>query len=121
MNFRIFLTFFLVITALPAFAGWKEDYRAALNNQNDARALKIVNDAVDRGDAEAEFTLGLLYHSGQGVIQNNEQAYAWMLVGIENGFKQGNGSVEFLGRKMSPLKVENAKKIAAEIKIRGRK
>jgi hypothetical protein len=115
------MTTWLVITSLPAFAGWKEDYRAALNAGNQPRALQVVQDAISRGDAEAEFTLGLLYHAGQSLPRDDEQGYAWMLVGVENGFKRGEAAAAQVEKQLSTGQRDRAKGIANGIRARRHK
>jgi TPR repeat protein len=110
------LIFWLLASALPAFAGWKEDYRAALNAGNQQRALLAVEGATLRGDAEAEFTMGLLYHAGQLVPQDDEKGYAWMLAGVEHGFIRGKSSAEGLEKRLSAEQRERGRAMANRIR-----
>jgi TPR repeat protein len=107
----------LVATPLSAVAGWKGDYRAALSSNNHSRALDIVQSAVSRGDAEAEFTLGLLYHAGQGVPHDDERALAWMRVGVEGGFRAGQSSAAHLEERLSPGQRQRAHQLAESIRV----
>jgi TPR repeat protein len=43
-------------------------------------AAKWYRLAADQGDAEAQCNLGILYHEGQGVAQNNILAVKWLLL-----------------------------------------
>jgi len=110
------ITVVLLASTLPALAGWQEDYRSARNAGNQRRALQVVEDASRRGDVEAEFTMGLIYHAGQLVRRDDEKGYAWMLVAIEHGFQQGRSSAAHLEKKLSQGQRDRAKGIAADIR-----
>jgi TPR repeat protein len=59
-----------------------------------AQDLNEVRKMAEQGDAEAQFTLGQMYDSGDGVAQNYKQAAAWYRKAAE----QGNDSAQnFLG------------------------
>jgi TPR repeat protein len=115
MTMLAMITLWLLTTTLPAFAGWKEDYRAALNAGNRSRALLIVQDAAARTDAEAEYTLGQLYYTGMLVPRDAEQGYAWMLVGTENGYHLGHDSVMRVEKQLSSGQRERGKGLAKDI------
>jgi len=110
------ITIWLLTSALPAVAGWKEDYRAALGAGNQQRALQAVKSATVRGDAEAEFTMGLLYHAGKLVPRDDEKGYAWMLAGVAHGFHRGKSSAESLGKRLSAGQRDRGKEFANRIR-----
>lgn len=108
----VFMACALLLNTSVAVADWRENYRQALSNGNHDRALRIVQSEVDRNDPEAEFTLGLLYHAGQGVVRDDEQAHAWMSIAIEHGFRRGETSRKFVEEKLAPGQLDRAKKLA---------
>lgn len=50
-----------------------------------ARAVVLLRPAAVRGNAEAQYYLGLLYSSGQGVTTDPVEALTWMQAAAENG------------------------------------
>ncbi|MGH1356944.1 MAG: tetratricopeptide repeat protein [Thalassovita sp.] len=51
--------------------------------RDEARAAKLFNAAATRGDAEAQYYLGLLYLKGTGIAENADQAFNWLLASAE--------------------------------------
>jgi len=49
------------------------------------RAAALLNRAAARGDAEAQYYLGLLARSGQGMAPDPEAAFTWFLAAAEQG------------------------------------
>ncbi len=62
--------------ASPVEAGFK-DGMAAHAKGDFATALLIFRKAAERGDGLALFSLGFMYHKGQGVKSDPAQAYLW--------------------------------------------
>lgn len=54
----------------------KEDY---------AKALKYWRLQAERGDAYSQFSIGVMYSNGEGVIQDNAKAIYWYRKAAENG------------------------------------
>lgn len=50
------------------------------------RAAKLLAGTAARGDAEAQYYLGLLYRSGQGVEQDATAAFNWFLAAAEQQY-----------------------------------
>lgn len=48
-----------------------------------AKAADLLTRAATRGDAPAQYLLGLLYQAGEGVEQDNELAFNWLLAAAE--------------------------------------
>ena len=59
--------------------------------QDDAQAVKWYRLAADQGDASAQFNLGLMYRTGQGVPQDDAQAVKWYRLAAD----QGDASAQF--------------------------
>lgn len=60
----------------------------------DVEAAKWFFEAASRGHAEAEYSLGLLFLSGKGVIQSQEEALKWIQRAADHGHP---GARNFLG------------------------
>ena len=79
-------------TLIPtgAMAGFKEG-DAAYGNGDYAKALKEWRPLAIKGNAKAQYGLGLMYANGQGVAQDyKEAARLWGLAAV-----QGNASAQF--------------------------
>lgn len=48
-----------------------------------ARAAELLTRAATRGDAAAQYLLGLLYQNGEGVARDGEAAFNWLLAAAE--------------------------------------
>ena len=66
-----FLMALMLLVSLLMLAGCSDSYDDGLTAYEDkdyAKALKIWRPLADRGDAEAQFSLGYMYAQGQGVV-----------------------------------------------------
>jgi TPR repeat protein len=58
-------------------------------------------EAAEKGNAEAQITLGFMYINGQNVLKNEEQGVAWIRKAAEEGDAQAQitlGVLYFLGK-----------------------
>jgi TPR repeat protein len=68
----------LALTRLGlAAAGPIEDAEAAFNRGDYATAMNILRPFAERGDAVAEYDVGVMYDQGFGVSQNEIEAAKW--------------------------------------------
>ncbi|MFM6958630.1 MAG: tetratricopeptide repeat protein [Acinetobacter sp.] len=74
----------LSITTL-AYAGW-DKANIALQQANYELALKELKPLAKRGDATAQYNLGLMYEYGRAVPQNYIQAIYWYQKAAKQGF-----------------------------------
>jgi len=61
----------------PAAAGPLEDANDAYREKAYAKAAELWRPLAERGDAEAQYSLGTLYAEGKGVEQNDATAFLW--------------------------------------------
>ena len=61
----------------PVAAGPFEDGYAAYNIKDYATALRFWRPLGAKGDAAAQYNLGVLYANGQGVPQDHAEAAKW--------------------------------------------
>lgn len=83
--FRIILVIALVVTlSSSAQAGFREGL-AAYYRLDYAAALKEWLPLAERGDASAQYQLGILHYRGDGVVQDYGQAAKWFRRAAERG------------------------------------
>ena len=58
---------------------------AALNRGDNAAAMEILTPLAQQGDARAQYNVGSLYASGQGVLQNYTEAVKWYRLAAQQG------------------------------------
>ena len=65
---------------------------------NYGEALRIFRTLADRGNARAQFNLGIMYANGHGVVQNDEQALKWyhLAAGQKDPDAQNNIGIMYL-------------------------
>jgi TPR repeat protein len=79
----------------------------------DFKSLKAL---AEKGDARAQFNLGLMYGFGMGVIQDYVTAYAWANIAAANGSKTAiKLKSGFLEKKMTPDQIAEAQKLSREL------
>ena len=67
----------LVAIGEAATAGPLVDAVAAYQRGDYATALRLWHPLAEQGDADAQFHLGVMYESGQGVLRNDAEAIKW--------------------------------------------
>jgi TPR repeat protein len=85
---------------VPATADPLEDGAVAYNREDYASALRLWAPLAEEGDAEAQYSLGVLYHLGQGVPQDYAQAFGWYRKATAQGFAAAQyqlGNMYFAG------------------------
>ncbi|MDX1253263.1 MAG: sel1 repeat family protein [Gammaproteobacteria bacterium] len=65
-------------------ANLNDGYKAAIKGDYDEAFTIIRAKAID-GDANAQFTMAMMYHSGLGVKMDEQEAVKWYLTAAENG------------------------------------
>jgi uncharacterized protein len=59
-------------------------------------ALRLYEALAYQGDAEAAWSLGLLYDKGQGVLQNGSEALKWYRLANERGYEDAQAYIGVL-------------------------
>jgi TPR repeat protein len=80
-----FLALAIMTLTVPANAGPLEDGLAAAERRDYAAALKFWLPLAEQGNAELQFTIGLIYNYGQGVPQDHAEAASWFRLAAEQG------------------------------------
>lgn len=86
---------------------------------------KAANKALvsaEQGAALAQYKLGKMYATGEGVIKNMTYAHMWVNFADTQGL--GDTASEYkneLEKQMTPSQIEEAEKLAEECKVKGYK
>jgi hypothetical protein len=91
-------------------------YRRAL--KNDKEAFEWYTKAAEKGHEDAQFTLASMYQYGQGVPQNDEQAYIWASLAAAQSNNPEEGAVglrDLVAKQLTPARLNAAQQRAAEL------
>lgn len=80
---------------MPVHAGLKEGL-AAYDRADYAMAKKELTPLAEKGDAQAQNTLGRMYSLGQGVPQDARTAAEWFLKSAEQGVAEAQGMLGYM-------------------------
>ena len=70
--------------------------------------------AAEQGDAAAQHNLGVMYAKGEGVPQNDVQAYAWWSVAAAQGLENAIKSKAILKKLMTPAQIAKGQELAVD-------
>jgi TPR repeat protein len=105
-------------------AGTFEDAVDAHDRGDYAKALRLIRPLANNGDARAQFNLGLMYVTGQGVQQDNAAAALWFREAAEQGYALAQSNLgtqgeqravktlEMAERRMTQAQISEAQKLA---------
>ena len=71
-------------------------------------------EAADQGDADAQFSLGLMYGHGEGVPQDNVTALLWFNLAVAQGHEQAAKNQKVASEFMTPTEIAKAESLARE-------
>ena len=84
---RLFVLLLAVFLSGSAIAGPREDGLDAWLHDDYVTALRLLRPFADRGDATAQYFLGVMYSDGQGVPQDYAEAVRWYRKAADQGDK----------------------------------
>ena len=71
---------FIVLLALVVAVGCGKEEEKGVEG-----GFKETKDLAEKGDANAQYNLGLMYAFGEGVLEDHVTAYAWLNLAPANG------------------------------------
>ena len=74
----------LLFSKITSFADYEEGVEAAFSGDFDT-AFREFTSAAEDGLSLAQYNLGILYFTGQGVSKNLEEAFKWTKAAAEQG------------------------------------
>ena len=83
--------------------------------EDDKEAVKWYRKAAEQGLAGAQYNLGVMYGSGDGVLQDYVNSYAWTDIAGANGHDIKKFKSEFLKKKMTPEQIAKAQELSKEM------
>lgn len=87
MRIKQLILIFLLLT-LTVTQVYADDYQDGMDagNRGDYKvALEKLKPLAKQGHAKAQFTLGSMYDTGKGVIQDYKEAFNWYKLSAEKG------------------------------------
>lgn len=83
------------LLCLPSLAlpGALEDGAAALDRKDYTEAHRLLLPVAKRGDAFAQYNLGVMYAQGLGIKKNEEEAVAWYKKAAAQGYSEAQSNL----------------------------
>jgi TPR repeat protein len=81
---------------------------------DDKEAVKWYRKAANQGDARAQFDLGNMYLSGEGVLQDDKKAYMWWSVARANDDDKADHNIKSIIQRMTPADIATAEDMARQ-------
>ena len=118
-HIKSLLVFTGLLLVIGVHAGALEDGHTAFDAKHYKQAYTLWKPLAQRGDADAQYNLGLLYMNGLGVEKNDRMALMWFIRAGQQGLAdaQYNAGVMFyLGKGVYPSYITAVKwwQLAAE-------
>jgi hypothetical protein len=102
--------------AASGAAGPSEDADAAMKRHDYKTALRLIRPLAEKGDANAQYNLGVFYDNGLGVPQDRIRAYMWLNLAAVQGREGAAAFRDLIARLMTPEQTAEAQKLAREWK-----
>ncbi|MGO9021708.1 MAG: tetratricopeptide repeat protein [Syntrophobacteraceae bacterium] len=116
--------FLLFMSVLVGFAGLAhagfDDGTAAYDKGDYGRAYSEMRPLAERGEAPAQFYLGVMYENGQGVPKDYVQAHKWFELAAAQGDSEARKRMDLLAEKMTPAQIAEAISLARDWKPKRR-
>ena len=97
--------------------GWSADFQKGLDadKRGDyATALREFEPLAEQGLALAQYTLGLMYAVGKGVLKDYVYAHMWGNIAASKGIEVGGKLRDIVAEQMTPADLSKAKDLARE-------
>ena len=81
--------------------------------RNDPTKVGVVRDAAERGEVDAQYTLGLIYAEGRGVDVDLAMSHYWLSLAVAQGDRDAEQLRNVVGSQMSDAEYEISKRLRA--------
>ena len=109
----LFLTVLFGSVGISAGADLQKGW-TAYQSGNFATALREWRPLAEKGNADAQYLVGGMYATGQGVIRDWVFAHMWGNLAASNGNENGGKLREIAAKNMTPADISAAQKLARE-------
>ena len=109
----LFLTVLFGSVGISAGADLQKGW-TAYQSGNFATALREWRPLAEKGNADAQYLVGGMYATGQGVIRDWVFAHMWGNLAASNGNENGGKLREIAAKNMTPADLSTAQKLARE-------
>ena len=99
-----------------AVAGPFEDGLEAYYGGDYQTALRLLQPLADQGHAGAQHNLGYMHHFGNGVPENDAEAYKWYNLAAAQGHKDAKTNKYFIEKTWTREQIAEAQRLSAEWK-----
>ena len=82
--------------------------------EDDREAARLWILAAEQGFASAQYTLGVMYGNGTGVVQDFMYAHMWFNIAASNGDENSKEHIEEIEGLMTSSQIEEAQRLAKE-------
>ena len=73
-----------------------------------------VKKAAELGHVDAQYIIGVMYAIGEGVPEDDIQAYAWISLASAQGMENAKKAIEILTGEMTRAEIAEAQKLSRE-------
>ena len=109
----LFLTVLFGSVGISAGADLQKGW-TAYQSGNFATALREWRPLAEKGNADAQYLVGGMYATGQGVIRDWVFAHMWGNLAASNGNENGGKLREIAAKNMTPANISTAQRLARE-------
>ena len=71
-----------------------------ITNFSFAQSFNEVKKSAEQGNAEAQFSLGLMYSKGEGTLTDKKKAFYWIKKSAEQGKQKHNSILDICIKKV---------------------
>jgi TPR repeat protein len=95
-----------------AFAGPFEDSMAAYDRGDYATMLQLLRPLAERGNAQAQNSLGAMYYEGEGVAENFVRSHMWLNIAAAQGDPDAARMRDIVSKGMTAQQLTEAQAMA---------
>jgi TPR repeat protein len=81
--------------------------------RHDPSKVGLVREAAQRGEVDAQYTLGLIYAEGRGVEIGLALAHFWLSLAVAQGDRDADQLRNIVGSQMTDAEYETSKRLRA--------
>ena len=101
----------------PAGMSWSADFQkgVATHKKGDySTALHEFKPLAEQGNVDAQYALGSMHETGEGVVQDNVYAYMWFSIAASSGDEYEPKNRDLIAKEMTPSQIEQAQGLVRE-------